>query len=63
VLARNFSKTFNLNRTMQISLEEHLTQSFDKFLQEHDEKLPSELGYSCVLTSGDVVVGEDGIET
>jgi len=38
---------------MQISLEEHLQQSFNLFVQEHDEKLPSDLGYSCVLTSGD----------
>jgi hypothetical protein len=56
-LAKNFCRTFNLNKTMQISLINHLEESYEKYLEEQQTKsngnLPSDLGYSCVLTSGD----------
>ena len=56
VLAKNFSRTFNLSRTMLISLEEHLQQSYDMFMLERcnsnggEHRLPSELGYSRLLS-------------
>lgn len=56
VLAKNFCRTFSLNKTMYISLLEHLEKTYARYQAEkgqHD-RLPSELGYSCVLTSHDL---------
>lgn len=50
-LALNFCKTFNLNKTMQQTLEENLRQSYHQYLQDQglEDRLPSDLGYSCDL--------------
>ena len=55
-LAKNFCRTFSLNKTMYMSLLEHLENTYAKYLadKQKQERLPSELGYSCVLTSNDL---------
>ena len=54
-LAKNFSRTFSLAKSTQESLYDHLRTTFQRYLKEQrdNQKLPSELGYSCVLTSND----------
>lgn len=35
VVAKNFCRTFNLNRTVQDTVEEHLRESYRRYLTEH----------------------------